>query len=98
MLANHLAHATQNLNTKGKVQKMHHASKVMFAEKVGLTMLVLHFPDQKDYKLNFVVRLVPARLLAPKRGARVCDRPRCCAQALAFCVMVGGRGPRRVLR
>lgn len=51
-----------SLNTKGKVQKSHHASKVMFAEKVSTTMLVLHFPDKKDYKLNFVVRCAPLRL------------------------------------
>lgn len=44
-----------SINTRGKVQKSHHASKVMFAEKVADTMLVLHFPDKKDYKLNFVV-------------------------------------------
>jgi hypothetical protein len=37
----------QNKNTRGKVQKTHHASKVMFAEKVQQTMLVLHFPDKK---------------------------------------------------
>jgi hypothetical protein len=39
--------ALQNKNTRGKVQKTHHASKVMFAEKVQQTMLVLHFPDKK---------------------------------------------------
>ena len=48
-----------SINTRGKVQKQHHASKVMFAEKVSDTMLVLHFPDKKDYKLNFVVRAAP---------------------------------------
>ena len=59
--------APQNKNTRGKVQKSHHASKVMFAEKVQSTMLVLHFPDKKDYKLNFVVRPAPPPAPQPLR-------------------------------
>ena len=61
---------SQNKNTRGKIQKQHHASKVMFAEKVGGTMLVLHFPDKKDYKLNFV---------APE------DREMFCAKLVDLC-------------
>lgn len=60
----------------------------MFAERVGESMLVLHLPDKKEYKLNFVVRALspplfraaagPATLRRDHRIAKIASR-RCAA-------------------
>ena len=55
----------------------------MFAEKVQSTMLVLHFPDKKDYKLNFVVRSAPPP--SPRMPAVLAVQPRHVQPAALHC-------------